>query len=123
MSKPNPVVHFEMGYEDRERMKKFYGGVFGWEMTQTGPEMGNYVVVHTSETSKDGMVKTPGTEKEAVPACTSASIKNSITCQVICTALAELAASLSKCNVLLSVIEAIILTCSVVLLVVKADFT
>ena len=57
----NPVVHFEMGYEDRERMKKFYQSVFGWGMQQMGPEMGNYVVAQTAETDKDGMVKTPGT--------------------------------------------------------------
>src|SRR3989344_4412369 len=60
MAKPNPVVHFEMGYEDRERMKKFYESVFGWKMEQTGSEMGNYVVAHTSETDDKGMMKKPG---------------------------------------------------------------
>ncbi|OGN28758.1 MAG: hypothetical protein A3A33_03175 [Candidatus Yanofskybacteria bacterium RIFCSPLOWO2_01_FULL_49_25] len=60
MSKPNPVVHFEMGYEDRERMKKFYESVFGWKMEQTGPEMGNYVVAHTGETDDKGTMKKPG---------------------------------------------------------------
>lgn len=60
MSK-NPVVHFEMGYFDRERMKKFYETAFGWNMQQFGPEMGNYVVAHTAETDEQGMVKTPGT--------------------------------------------------------------
>ena len=57
--KMNPVVHFEMGYNDRERMKKFYETVFGWETEQMGPEMGHYVVAHTTETA-NGMVKTPG---------------------------------------------------------------
>ena len=57
----NPVVHFEMGYFDRERMKKFYTGAFGWKMNQMGAEMGDYVVVHTAETDDKGMVKTPGT--------------------------------------------------------------
>jgi predicted enzyme related to lactoylglutathione lyase len=56
----NPVVHFEMGANDKERMKKFYEGVFGWQMQQMGPEMGNYVVVQTTETDEKGMVKTPG---------------------------------------------------------------
>ncbi len=28
MSDINPVVHFEMGYRDRERMVKFYESVF-----------------------------------------------------------------------------------------------
>ena len=60
MAKPNPVVHFEMGYEDRERMKKFYADTFGWGMQQMGKEMGEYVVVHTSETDEKGMIKEPG---------------------------------------------------------------
>jgi predicted enzyme related to lactoylglutathione lyase len=49
MAKPNPVVHFEMGYQDRERMKKFYSEAFGWQTQQMGAEMGNYVVVATGE--------------------------------------------------------------------------
>lgn len=57
----NPVVHFEMGYNDRERMKKFYETAFNWKMQQLGNEMGNYVVAQTAETDDKGMVKTPGT--------------------------------------------------------------
>jgi uncharacterized protein len=56
----NPVVHFEMGYVDRERMKNFYASAFGWKMQQLGSEMGNYVVAQTAETDDAGMVKTPG---------------------------------------------------------------
>jgi uncharacterized protein len=56
----DPVVHFEMGYNDRERMKKFYETTFGWKTQQMGPEMGNYVLAHTTETDDQGMVKTPG---------------------------------------------------------------
>ena len=58
--KMDPVVHFEMGYKDKKRMIKFYETVFGWETEEFGEEMGNYVVAHTTETTKDGMVKTPG---------------------------------------------------------------
>lgn len=61
MGKPNPVVHFEMGYKDRGRMVKFYETVFGWESEQMGPDMGNYVVAHTTATDDKGMVQTPGT--------------------------------------------------------------
>ncbi len=61
MNKFNPVVHFEMGYDDRERMKKFYETTFGWKMQQMDKEMGNYVVAQTAETDEKGMVKTPGT--------------------------------------------------------------
>ncbi len=45
----NPVVHFEMPYEDRDRMVRFYEEVFGWKAQKLGPEMGNYVVVTTTE--------------------------------------------------------------------------
>ena len=57
----NPVVHFEMGYNDRERMKKFYSTAFGWGMQQMGDDMGGYMVAQTADTDENGMVKTPGT--------------------------------------------------------------
>jgi len=60
MSKPNPVVHFEMGYQDRARMVKFYETAFGWETVSMGPDMGNYVVAHTTATDDKGMIQTPG---------------------------------------------------------------
>ena len=60
MSKPNPVVHFEMGYKDRARMVKFYETVFGWKTQQMGSEMGNYVVAQTTEADENGMVQTKG---------------------------------------------------------------
>jgi predicted enzyme related to lactoylglutathione lyase len=56
----DPVVHFEMGYNDRERMKKFYSDAFGWQMQQMGDDMGGYVVAQTAETDEQGMVKIPG---------------------------------------------------------------
>jgi len=60
MSKVNPVVHFEMGYKDKDRMVKFYETAFGWETQAMGPDMGGYVVAHTTETDKDGMIQTKG---------------------------------------------------------------
>lgn len=45
----NPVVHFEMPYEDRDRMAGFYVNAFGWQPQMFGPEMGEYVVMTTSE--------------------------------------------------------------------------
>ena len=59
MSK-NPVMHFEMGYFDRDRMTKFYETAFGWKLQSLGPDMGNYVLAQTAETDEKGMVKTPG---------------------------------------------------------------
>lgn len=58
--KMNPVVHFELPSEDSQRMSKFYGDAFGWQTNQLGPEMGNYVVVMTTETGEDTRPKTPG---------------------------------------------------------------
>ena len=57
----NPVVHFEMPYENRERLRKFYQKAFGWQMLETGKEMGDYVIAVTSETDENRMVTRPGT--------------------------------------------------------------
>ena len=54
------VVHFEMGYEDRDRMKAFYEKAFGWQTQTMGPEMGNYVLAVTTEAGPDGRPKNPG---------------------------------------------------------------
>jgi uncharacterized protein len=59
--KMNPVVHFEMPYEDSERLAKFYSRAFGWQMRKLGKEMGDYVLAGTSETDENQMVKIPGT--------------------------------------------------------------
>lgn len=58
--KMSPVVHFEMGYNDKDRMVNFYQTVFGWKAQAMGPEMGNYVVAQTTATDANGMVQTPG---------------------------------------------------------------
>jgi hypothetical protein len=49
-----------MGYNDKKRMVDFYTSIFGWKSKMMGPEMGNYVVVETSETDDKGIVKNPG---------------------------------------------------------------
>ena len=61
MSNKNPVVHFEMPYDNHERVTKFYNTVFGWELQKMGEEMGNYITASTTETDENRMVKTPGT--------------------------------------------------------------
>lgn len=60
MSK-NPVVHFEMPYEDAKRVAGFYKTAFGWDMNNLGEQMGDYITAGTAETDADRMVKTPGT--------------------------------------------------------------
>ena len=54
-----PVVHFEMPYDDADRMAAFYQRAFGWEMQRFGTEMGNYVLAQTTE-SEQGRPTTPG---------------------------------------------------------------
>jgi predicted enzyme related to lactoylglutathione lyase len=55
----NSVVHFEMPYDNRERMTKFYESVFGWRMQMLGEDMGNYVMATTTETDANGPTR-PG---------------------------------------------------------------
>lgn len=59
MTTMNPVVHFQMPYDDRERMAKFYETSFGWRTQTLGEEMGNYVLATTSESDESGP-KSPG---------------------------------------------------------------
>jgi predicted enzyme related to lactoylglutathione lyase len=51
----NPVVHFEIPYDDRDRIVRFYQSAFGWQLQLLGPEMGNYILAVTS--SADGNPK------------------------------------------------------------------
>lgn len=53
----NPVVHFEVTGEDPEKLRNFYGGLFGWEFDTSAPvapaisESGNYGFVDRNTTS------------------------------------------------------------------------
>jgi predicted enzyme related to lactoylglutathione lyase len=58
--KMDPVRHFEMPAEDRKRMSVFYTKAFGWQTNQLGPEMGEYVLVSTTEVDENMMIKKPG---------------------------------------------------------------
>ncbi len=46
----NRVVHFEIHARDLDKMQKFYQSVFGWNIKDLGPQMGNY---RTIDTGKD----------------------------------------------------------------------
>jgi len=54
----NPVVHFEMPYENPKRISDFYAKAFGWKMQPFGE--GGYVVATTSETGANGRPKNGG---------------------------------------------------------------
>ena len=53
------VVHFEMPYDDRERMARFYESAFEWQVRMLGPDMGNYALAATVESDENGPVR-PG---------------------------------------------------------------
>lgn len=57
--KMNPVVHFEMPAEDKERVSKFYKNAFGWDMQIMGADFGEYVLAMTTESNQKGPLK-PG---------------------------------------------------------------
>ena len=61
MKKINPVVHFEMPANDRERMADFYTNAFGWQTQLLGEETGNYVIANTGEIDENGRPKMAGT--------------------------------------------------------------
>lgn len=44
----NPVVHFELPYDDRARIVRFYETAFGWQLQLLGEDMGNYVLAITA---------------------------------------------------------------------------
>ena len=60
MSGKNPVVHFEMPYEDAQRVTQFYKEAFGWGMQQFGADMGNYITAQTAPTDENRMITKPG---------------------------------------------------------------
>lgn len=55
----NPVVHFEMPYDNQARMAKFYERAFGWQTEMLGSDMGDYVIATTTETVQ-GRPANPG---------------------------------------------------------------
>ena len=52
------VVHFEIPYDDGERARAFYGGVFGWHLQAW--EGAPYTIVRTGPTDEDGIATEPG---------------------------------------------------------------
>jgi hypothetical protein len=50
----DPVVHFEMPFDDRTRMATFYQRAFGWQLQALGADMGDYVLATTTESGASG---------------------------------------------------------------------
>jgi uncharacterized protein len=55
----DPVVHFEMPYDDAQRLQRFYKAAFDWGTQLMGEDMGAYVLATTTESGDNGPKK-PG---------------------------------------------------------------
>lgn len=54
----DPVVHFEIPFDEKDRALTFYRNTFGWQLHDM-PDMG-YVVVHTTEVDHNYTPKKTG---------------------------------------------------------------
>lgn len=61
----NPVVHFEMPYDDSARMAGFHAAAFGRQMPALGAGMGGCVTAATCATGADGRPGLPGASMAA----------------------------------------------------------
>jgi len=61
---PNPFVHLELATDDVAKAKAFYGGLFGWKLTDTPMD---YTLFDTGTPPGGGIFKRP----PEVPACWS----------------------------------------------------
>lgn len=52
------VVHFEVPYDDKDRARRFYSEVFGWEIEDL-PDL-HYALVRTGPTGEDGFPSEKG---------------------------------------------------------------
>ena len=52
----NAFVHCELAVDDVKAAQKFYKKLFNWKLTDTGPDMGNYILIDVgSRISGGGM--------------------------------------------------------------------
>lgn len=54
----DPVVHFEIPFDDKARATKFYADTFGWKLADM-PQM-SYVMAQTAPSGDNQMPKEPG---------------------------------------------------------------
>ena len=57
----NPVIHFEMPAEDRNRISNFYTNVFGWKTQILVKRWGGNVIAGTTEPDEQGRPDVSGT--------------------------------------------------------------
>jgi predicted enzyme related to lactoylglutathione lyase len=55
----DPVVHFEMPYDDAERIGRFYESAFGWKTNAMSDDIDRYVLASTAQADGAGAAQ-PG---------------------------------------------------------------
>ena len=61
----NRIVHFEIHAKDLDKMQEFYESIFGWQIQDLGPLMGNYRLVNTGKDEAEA--KWPGINGGMMP--------------------------------------------------------
>jgi uncharacterized protein len=56
---PGTPCWVDLGTPDRDAAAAFYSGLFGWEMTDHGPDMGNYLTASVGEHAVAGIAPLP----------------------------------------------------------------
>ena len=79
----NRVVHFEIHAKDLDKAQQFYGSVFGWKITDMGPEMGNYRMVETGNDAAGA--KWPGINGGITPRMGNAPVDGQPVNAFVCT--------------------------------------
>ena len=55
----NPFVHVELATTDIAKAKQFYGGLFGWKLSDMPMPEGTYTMIDVGEGTGGGMMKNP----------------------------------------------------------------
>lgn len=55
----NPFVHVELATTDVAKAKQFYGGLFGWKLSDMPMAEGTYTMIDVGEGTGGGMMKNP----------------------------------------------------------------
>lgn len=79
----NRVVHFEIHAKDIDKAQQFYSDVFGWKITNLGPQMGNYCLVETGENAPGD--KWPGINGGITPRMGDAPVAGQAVNAFVCT--------------------------------------
>jgi len=56
----NRIIHFEIMGSDAGKSQKFYADMFGWQLGEPTPELGNYAMADSSSAGLSGGIGSEG---------------------------------------------------------------